>query len=204
MITPMDIHNKTFSRQLRGFSAEEVNSFLEELAGDYEKIYREHREMEEEIDAIRTKLRGYEKMEQTMSGTLIMAQETADNVKRNAVKEAELSMKEAHAEAKKIMIQAEEKRRRINEELLKTEGSMNLYLEKLMSNFKTAYSLIEAAKNVKAPSPIEEVKRAEQPAPASAAAPAAEEEPAEKQEGNAEGDLFASAAADIKAASQKE
>ena len=143
-------------------------------------------------------------MEQTMSGTLIMAQETADNVKRNAVKEAELSMKEAHAEAKKIMIQAEEKRRRINEELLKTEGSMNLYLEKLMSNFKTAYSLIEAAKNVKAPSPIEEVKRAEQPAPASAAAPAAEEEPAEKQGENAGGDLFASAAADIKAASQKE
>lgn len=203
MITPMDIHNKTFSRQLRGFSAEEVNSFLEELAGDYEKIYREHREMEEEIDAIRTKLRGYEKMEQTMSGTLIMAQETADNVKRNAVKEAELSMKEAHAEAKKIMIQAEEKRRRINEELLKTEGSMNLYLEKLMSNFKTAYALIEAAKSVKAPSPIEEIKR-EEATPASAAAPAAEEKPAEKQEENAEGDLFASAAADIKAASQKE
>lgn len=203
MITPMDIHNKTFSRQLRGFSAEEVNSFLEELAGDYEKIYREHREMEEEIDAIRTKLRGYEKMEQTMSGTLIMAQETADNVKRNAVKEAELSMKEAHAEAKKIMIQAEEKRRRINEELLKTEGSMNLYLEKLMSNFKTAYALIEAAKSVKAPSPIEEIKR-EEAAPASAAAPAAEEKTAEKQEENAEGDLFASAAADIKAASQKE
>lgn len=203
MITPMDIHNKTFSRQLRGFSAEEVNSFLEELAGDYEKIYREHREMEEEIDAIRTKLRGYEKMEQTMSGTLIMAQETADNVKRNAVKEAELSMKEAHAEAKKIMIQAEEKRRRINEELLKTEGSMNLYLEKLMSNFKTAYALIEAAKSVKAPSPIEEIKR-EEAAPASAAAPAAEEKTAEKQEENAEGDLFASAAADIRAASQKE
>lgn len=203
MITPMDIHNKTFSRQLRGFSAEEVNSFLEELAGDYEKIYREHREMEEEIDAIRTKLRGYEKMEQTMSGTLIMAQETADNVKRNAVKEAELSMKEAHAEAKKIMIQAEEKRRRINEELLKTEGSMNLYLEKLMSNFKTAYALIEAAKSVKAPSPIEEIKR-EEAAPASAAVPAAEEKTAEKQEENAEGDLFASAAADIKAASQKE
>lgn len=47
MITPMDIHNKTFSKQIRGYSSEEVNSFLEELAGDYERIYREHREMEE-------------------------------------------------------------------------------------------------------------------------------------------------------------
>ena len=52
MITPMDIHNKTFSKQIRGYSSEEVNSFLEELAGDYKRIYRELREMEEEMDAI--------------------------------------------------------------------------------------------------------------------------------------------------------
>ncbi len=67
MITPMDIHNKTFSRGLRGYSQEEVDAFLEELSGDYERIYREHREMEEEMDTIRTKLRNYEKMEATMS-----------------------------------------------------------------------------------------------------------------------------------------
>ena len=50
MITPMDIHNKTFSGQIRGYSKDEVNAFLEELASDYEKIYREHRVMEEEIN----------------------------------------------------------------------------------------------------------------------------------------------------------
>ena len=86
MITPMDIHNKTFSGQIRGYSKDEVNAFLEELASDYEKIYREHRAMEEEMDIIRTKLRNYEKMESTMSHTLVMAQETADNVKKNAHK----------------------------------------------------------------------------------------------------------------------
>ena len=40
MITPMDIHNKTFSRGLRGYSQEEVDAFLEELSGDYERIGR--------------------------------------------------------------------------------------------------------------------------------------------------------------------
>lgn len=61
MITPMDIHNKTFSRGLRGYSQEEVDAFLQELASDYERIYREHREMEEEMDTVKTKLRNYEK-----------------------------------------------------------------------------------------------------------------------------------------------
>ena len=102
MITPMDIHNKTFSRQIRGYAQDEVNTFLEELAKDYERIYREHREMEEEMDTIRTKLRNYEKMESTMSNTLVMAQETADNVKKNAHKEAELSIREAQNEAHKM------------------------------------------------------------------------------------------------------
>ena len=122
MITPMDIHNKTFSGQIRGYSKDEVNAFLEELASDYEKIYREHRAMEEEMDIIRTKLRNYEKMESTMSHTLVMAQETADNVKKNAHKEAALSIQEALSEAQKIVSDAEAARRKMNADLLKAEG----------------------------------------------------------------------------------
>ena len=183
MITPMDIHNKTFSGQIRGYSKDEVNAFLEELANDYEKIYREHREMEEEMDTIRTKLRNYEKMESTMSNTLVMAQETADNVKKNAHKEAELSIREAQSEAQKIVSDAEAARRKMNADLLKTEGDMNLYIEKLLSNFKSALALIESAKAVQAPQPIQN------------AAPA--EEAAESTSETAGGNLFEQAAATV-------
>lgn len=175
MITPMDIHNKTFSGQLRGYSKDEVNAFLEELASDYEKIYREHRAMEEEMDIIRTKLRNYEKMESTMSHTLVMAQETADNVKKNAHKEAELSIQEAQSEAQKIVSDAEAARRKMNADLLKAEGDMNLYIEKLLSNFKSALALIEAAKAARAPQAVQ----AQQPA---ASEPAAEAEPSSPED----------------------
>lgn len=184
MITPMDIHNKTFSRQIRGYSQDEVNSFLEELAQDYERIYREHREMEEEMDTIKTKLRNYEKMEETMSNTLVMAQETADNVKKNAHKEAELSIREAQNEAHKIVSDAETARRKMNADILKTQGDMNLYIEKLLSNFKSALSLIEAAKAAQAPQPVEDgtaPKAAPAPEAAPAEAPAEEVAPAEEQ-----------------------
>lgn len=175
MITPMDIHNKTFSGQIRGYSKDEVNAFLEELASDYEKIYREHRVMEEEMDTIRTKLRNYEKMEFTMSHTLVMAQETADNVKKNAHKEAELSLQEAQSEAQKIVSDAEAARRKMNADLLKAEGDMNLYIEKLLSNFKSALALIEAAKAARAPQAVQ----AAQPA---VSEPAAEVEPSATEE----------------------
>lgn len=200
MITPMDIHNKTFSGQIRGYSKDEVNAFLEELASDYEKIYREHRAMEEEMDIIRTKLRNYEKMESTMSHTLVMAQETADNVKKNAHKEAELSIQEAQSEAQKIVSDAEAARRKMNADLLKAEGDMNLYIEKLLSNFKSALALIEAAKAARAPQAVqaqqpavsEPAAEAEPSSPEEAAAPAAEAQ--ETAPAPAGGNLFDEAA----------
>ena len=200
MITPMDIHNKTFSGQIRGYSKDEVNAFLEELASDYEKIYREHRVMEEEMDTIRTKLRNYEKMESTMSHTLVMAQETADNVKRNAHKEAELSIQEAQSEAQKIVSDAEAARRKMNADLLKAEGDMNLYIEKLLSNFKSALALIEAAKAARAPQAVQAAQPAvsEPAAEAESSSPVEEEAPAvEAQEAApapAGGNLFDEAA----------
>ncbi len=203
MITPMDIHNKTFSGQIRGYSKDEVNAFLEELASDYEKIYREHRVMEEEMDTIRTKLRNYEKMESTMSHTLVMAQETADNVKKNAHKEAELSIQEAQSEAQKIVSDAEAARRKMNADLLKAEGDMNLYIEKLLSNFKSALALIEAAKAARAPQAVQAAQPAVSESAAEAdpsstveeAAPAVEAQ--EAAPAPAGGNLFDEAAATV-------
>lgn len=200
MITPMDIHNKTFSGQIRGYSKDEVNAFLEELASDYEKIYREHRVMEEEMDTIRTKLRNYEKMESTMSHTLVMAQETADNVKKNAHKEAELSIQEAQSEAQKIVSDAEAARRKMNADLLKAEGDMNLYIEKLLSNFKSALALIEAAKAARAPQAVQAAQpvSAEAPVDVEPSFPAEEAQPAVEAEevspAPAGGNLFDEAA----------
>ena len=150
MITPMDIHNKTFSKKLRGYADDEVNSFLDEVASDYERIYREHREMEEQMDTLKAKLANYEKMEATMSSTLVMAQETAENVKTTAKKEAEVIVREAQNRAARIVSDAEVARRKMNADVVKTEGDMNLYIEKLLANFNSALSLIQAAKAARA------------------------------------------------------
>lgn len=42
MLTPMDIHNKEFKRGFRGYSEEDVDAFMNNIAGDYEKVYREY------------------------------------------------------------------------------------------------------------------------------------------------------------------
>ena len=42
MITPLDIENKKFSKQMmNGYNVEDVDDFLDELVVDYEKNYKE-------------------------------------------------------------------------------------------------------------------------------------------------------------------
>ncbi len=151
MITPMDIHNKTFSRKLRGYAEEEVNSFLEEVVSDYERIYREHREMEEQMDALKAKLQNYEKMEATMSSTLMMAQETAENVKKNAQKESELIIREAQSERTHILSDAEAEMRKTKASVQKIETDLNLYTEKLLNTFRSAMTMVESVKGLPSP-----------------------------------------------------
>lgn len=179
MITPMDIHNKTFSKKLRGYADDEVNSFLEEVASDYERIYREHREMEEQMDSLKSRLAHYEKMEATMSSTLVMAQETAENVKTTAKKEADVIVREAQNKAAQIVAGAEAARRKMNADVVKTEGDLNLYIEKLLANFTSALNIVKAAKAARAPQTIRDAAGASV-APTEAAVEAQEDTIAEE------------------------
>ena len=103
MLTPMDIHNKEFKRGFRGYSEEDVDAFMDDVAGDYEKVYREYCELKERCDKLQDKLSQYEKMESTMNSTLMLAQQTAENVKVSARKEADLILQEASNKKKQMM-----------------------------------------------------------------------------------------------------
>ena len=48
-LTPVDIHNKEFSRGFRGYDEDEVNEFLDQVIKDLELIIREKKELEDKI-----------------------------------------------------------------------------------------------------------------------------------------------------------
>ena len=200
MITPMDIHNKTFSKGLRGYSEEEVNDFLRQIVTDYEQIYREHREMEEEMDQMKVKLSNYERISDTMTATLQLAKDTAENVKKNAKRNADILISNAKMEGDRQVKDAEDYRRRLAETMIHTEGNMKNYVSKIRKDLELALASINALENLKAPIvpgyayPAVELEEEEAPADAPAeeipteevpdkAAPAEEtpvEEPAEE------------------------
>lgn len=104
MITPLDIENKKFSKQMvNGYSVEEIDDFLDQLAVDYEKMYKENIESRNKIEELNNSLEHYKSIENTLQGTLLMAQTTAEEVKNVARQQAEQILNEAQASAKETV-----------------------------------------------------------------------------------------------------
>lgn len=102
-LTPMDIHNKEFAHSFRGYVVEEVNEFLDRVAKDFEQILRENIDLKDQINQLNEKMKGYQKLEETMHNAIVIAQEAAEEVKQNANREAELIRREADREAQRIV-----------------------------------------------------------------------------------------------------
>ena len=102
MITPLDIENKKFSKQMmNGYSVEEVDDFLDELTLDYTKNYKEVNELRSKVDELHKSLEHYKTIEETLQNTLVMAQSTAEDVKKVARQQADQIINEAKGNAQK-------------------------------------------------------------------------------------------------------
>ncbi|NLX90072.1 MAG: DivIVA domain-containing protein [Firmicutes bacterium] len=112
-LTTIDIQNKEFARGFRGYKQEEVDDFLEQVAKDFEAVIKEKISLEEKVKQLEEKLEQYQKLENTLHNSIIVAQETAEDVKRNANKEAELIRREAEKDAQRILEEARYKASRI-------------------------------------------------------------------------------------------
>ena len=115
-LTPMEIHNKEFSKAFRGYNEEEVDEFLDEIVVDYERLYKENLDFKDRVAMLSDEIRHYKAVEDTLKETLVTAQKAADDVVENSKKKAELIIQEAenaHKEVLDIYKEIEEKKKQL-------------------------------------------------------------------------------------------
>ncbi|WP_416151027.1 DivIVA domain-containing protein [Salipaludibacillus sp. HK11] len=125
-LTPLDIHNKEFTRGFRGYDEDEVNEFLDQIIKDYEMVMREKKELYDRVQELEDKLTHFSNIEMTLNKSILVAQETAEGVTRNADKEAKLIIKESEKNSDRIINEALGKSRKVALEIeeLKKEASV--------------------------------------------------------------------------------
>lgn len=144
MITPLEIENKKFSKKtLNGYNAEEVDDFLDDLVKDYEILYRQATEGQDQLEELNTKLEHYSKIESTLQNTLLMAQTAADELKNAAQKQAEQIIKDAESRARESTLGIQQEISMKQKELEELEKKFDVYKAKMESLLISQLELIK-------------------------------------------------------------
>ncbi|MFA5577668.1 MAG: DivIVA domain-containing protein [Tissierellaceae bacterium] len=143
MITPLDIQNKEFKKTLWGYKTQEVDSYLDSINEDYEKLYKENIELKDKIGILTDQIRQYNNLEETLKSTLVVAQSTADEVTSSARKKAELIIEDAEISAKNRISNALDEVRGIREEYDKLENEIFMFKTRYESFLKAQLISLE-------------------------------------------------------------
>ena len=144
MITPLDIENKKFSKQMmNGYSVEEVDDFLDDLTVDYSKNYKEITELKAKVDELTKSLDHYKAIESTLQNTLLMAQSTAEDVKNVAKQQAEQIINEAKGSAQMQATELDNQIIAKKKELENIKKQFDIYKAKMESLLISQLELIK-------------------------------------------------------------
>ncbi|MBM2658809.1 DivIVA domain-containing protein [Staphylococcus pseudoxylosus] len=112
--TPNEIKNKTFTNARNGFEPTEVESYLEQLSNEIERLKEDKVQLEKVIEDKESNIQSYKEVHQSVSDALIHAKQAGEETKAAATKDAEATVSKAKAEADRIVNDAVEKARRLS------------------------------------------------------------------------------------------
>ena len=144
MLTPLDVENKRFSKQMmNGYNVEEVDDFLDEIGADYAQKNKELQEKDKELENLKREVEKYKSLESTLQNTLVMAQSTAEEVKNVAKQQADQLVADAKSTVEREVIDLEQKVTYKKRELDNLQKQFDIYKAKMESLLISQLELIK-------------------------------------------------------------
>ena len=101
--TPNDLDNIKFKKNFMGYNEDQVNEVLDSVIQDYELYIKENIELKDRISVLNEGIQHYKNIEESLQNTLIVAQQTGEEIKKNSYEKAENIIKEAELKAQMII-----------------------------------------------------------------------------------------------------
>ncbi|MCX4303917.1 MAG: DivIVA domain-containing protein [Clostridia bacterium] len=143
MLTPLDIENKRFSKKINGYSVEEVDDFLDQVTLEYERLYKENAEYKVKIEQGEKDLEHYRNVEQTLQNTLVMAQTTAEDVKKAAQQQADQIIRDAQSEARRSVDDLNRQQFEITKKTEELKKQFEVYKAKMQALLISQLEILE-------------------------------------------------------------
>ena len=143
-ISPMDIRQQQFTvKMFRGFDTQEVDTFLEDLAVDYEALLKENSLLKEQLQALEERTRGLEEREKVLQETLVTTQRLVEEMKDQARREAAIIIREAEVQADRIIGASRAAEGSLQSEIIALKRTRRQLAEGLRSTVEMYQRLLE-------------------------------------------------------------
>ena len=142
-ITPLDLRNHTFPRRMAGYAREEVDEFLRLVSEDYEAALRQVEARREQVIRLEQRIEELAANEQVLQDTLTIAQKLAEDLKRTAMKEAEVTVSEAEIKGEKILDAAHRRAAKLAEDIREMKQLKTRLSAAVRATIETHLGLLE-------------------------------------------------------------
>jgi DivIVA domain-containing protein len=126
-LTPHDIRAQEFQRTMRGYEPNQVESFKQRVAEEFDRV-----QLEERLKGMLEQLRSFRERERAMNEALVAAQQLRADMQAQTGREAEAILREARAEAARLIERAGEEEQAIHQ---RTESAVR-QLASYLSSFR--------------------------------------------------------------------
>jgi cell division initiation protein len=149
-LTPLDVRRYDFRIAIRGYEREHVDQFREQVATELERLGRLASDLDAKTRSLAEQLKSFRERDQALNEALISAQQLRAEMKQQAERESDLILREARAEAARIMDGARASVRQIEEEFSAIDRMRRGYLAQLRMHVERQLAEISAAESMNA------------------------------------------------------
>jgi cell division initiation protein len=142
-LTPLLIKKQEFSKSVRGFNPEEVQTFLDKLSSEVDSLLRENEELKMEVEELSEKVIEFQKIEKNLQDTLIKAQESSSKTLESTKKQTSLMIKEAEIKASQLIENARENANEIRNAVSTLKEEKDLIIARLRAIVNSQANLLE-------------------------------------------------------------
>ncbi len=151
-LTPLDIRHKEFRKAMRGYSEEDVDVFLDEVADEFERLIQENIDLRERAQRLQEQVAQHDELKETLQKTLVGAQQQADDTRATARKEGDLILRDSELKGRDIISEAHAEKQRVQQSLIQ--------LRQIEEDFRFKFrSLLEAHLNLLAEDEVSDERR---------------------------------------------
>lgn len=151
-LTAVDVRRYEFGTAMRGYDKVRVDQFREQIADELERLARLNQELDAKAQGFLEQLRAFRERDKALSEALISAQQLRGEMKAQASQEADLIIREAHAQAAKIAEGARHQVASLKLEIERLDRARRAYLAQL--RILAERHIAEALAAEKAPPPV--------------------------------------------------